>query len=272
VLSVALWGMPLDTTCGKWDGWGDVPAVPIVATPPEYARVIEPPALVLNAPGSPPQRPVLEPFTPTAFTPRVTCVAPFGNETQYLLSVWVNTTRKNKMRWCVGIGRKERSVYSLTAILGASFTAGWLHAWNHWSPWLVRMPLWFPALIALVNPPAILTTPAPPSRKALQIIAISASLQSVVAVIVLTWSTAVSSYVDLLTWLGSLAINSVAPLYIARVIYKTCTEPLTKRAGRWLVLYGVIHGLLGIGYAVGPVTVIILGGYHSIRPEPVVEL
>lgn len=269
-LSVALWGMPPGTRCAPWPGWGDVAAVP--ATTPLPARVQLPVPgdtyIVLSAPGEPPQRPVFEPFTPTAFTPRSTCVAPLGNVTTMRMALWADSGDGRPMRWCIGIGRTEASVYSPIAVLGASFGALWLHLWNRWHPGLVMVPLWLPATLVLGTRGRIFSEPGEISCAVLQFVAVSIALQGAVSVAVLTWSVAASEAVSVGAWGGSLVLNSVAPVFVARLVYSTAAKPLTHRAKRWLLLYGATFAVLGVGYALGPIVVVLIGGSRSL-PAPV---
>ena len=228
-LSLALWGMPRTTRCAPWPGWGGVAAVPV--TPPLPPRVLFPvpgdPYVVLVAPGEPPQRPVFEPFTPTAFTPRTTCVAPFGNVTRMRIALWANSSNDRPMRWCIGIGRVEASVYSPVSVLGASFSALWLHLWNRWHPVFLMIPLWVPVIVAFGTRGGVFSESKDIERSVLQLVAVSIALQALVNVAVLTWSVAASEAVSVGAWGGSLALNGVAPVFLARVVYTTATKPLT---------------------------------------------
>ena len=264
-LSLALWGMPRTTRCAPWPGWGGVAAVPV--TPPLPPRVLFPvpgdPYVVLVAPGEPPQRPVFEPFTPTAFTPRTTCVAPFGNVTRMRIALWANSSNDRPMRWCIGIGRVEASVYSPVSVLGASFSALWLHLWNRWHPVFLMIPLWVPVIVAFGTRGGVFSESKDIERSVLQLVAVSIAVQALVNVAVLTWSVAASEAVSVGAWGGSLALNGVAPVFLARVVYTTATKPLTPRAKRWLILYGVTFVVLGVGYLLGPLAVILVGALRN---------
>lgn len=140
----AIWGMPSDTKCTRWaDGWGrrlDVrdekhthdSLAPKLVYPYDRKFVNDNSAIIVDRKAIPSrvvdqkEKDVLifeaskemtmpnkfEPFSPTVFRPRASCVAPFPKTGEYTIAIWAADGTKGTNHYSLGLGLKERDVFA----------------------------------------------------------------------------------------------------------------------------------------------------------------
>ena len=82
-----------------------------------------------------------EPFTPTVFQPRGSCISPFPREGEYYMAIWGEDTQKNAHHFSVGLGLQERDVMAFPNTVIMDYVVLEMMLWNHWSAGAVLAPL-----------------------------------------------------------------------------------------------------------------------------------
>lgn len=82
-----------------------------------------------------------EPFSPTLFRPRGSCIVDFPRSGEYRIAVWGDETMVAERRFSVGLGLKERDVFSPSNLLLFDFTLMRIQAWNGWNPFVLLLPI-----------------------------------------------------------------------------------------------------------------------------------
>jgi len=254
--SVAIWGMPHNTTCEPWgDGWGGVAdvappgALPSRVASPGTVFVAGAEHIVLRAPAAAAGAAKFEPFTPTAFTPRGSCVADFPRAGTYHMAVWGSDAQVAERNWCVGVGLAERDVYSPRTLLLFGFIAWRVHRWNRWLVWELLWP--YAAMLAAVAAYRRLCRRDPGGD--LQLAAAGLLLGGAVgSMVILTWALRIAG-VQGASWLIPLAVRVVLPAAVAsRAMMfdrsKTPLEPL---------ILGVVAAALGAGFLLAPLLLVL---------------
>ena len=159
VITAVILGMPGDASCEPWEGWGDVALItaangtgaacdyhgrPVSSGNTTGARN----CLQLTAPAVHRGRPqqVYEPFTPTVFSARGSCISDYPpTVTDYTMVVNVTDAagETRDIHVCAGLGKAEKSVFSPESILLSGFITWQVQAWGRWP------------VIALISPIAV---------------------------------------------------------------------------------------------------------------------
>ena len=82
-----------------------------------------------------------EPFSPTLFKPRGSCITDFPRTGEYRIAVWGDDTMASPKRFSVGLGLAERDVFSPRSLLLFDFTLMRIQTWNGWSPIVLLLPI-----------------------------------------------------------------------------------------------------------------------------------
>ena len=266
---VALWGPGPFRDCEPWPGWGAAVA-PLNGTAPDavarngtrFAAGAGEAVTVLAAPSEPRQRPVLEPYTPTAFTPRAACVTDFPAPTgSYGLAVWGDPGASGPRHVCVGLGLAESSVFSPGNILGGAVVAWRVHRWNRWSVWSLAWPwfvLGFPALCALRSARGITVTTAPLATTALLVGALVVFAgQAIAGVYTLAWAFSITHGGAPGQAFFPFFLRVLVPLALARMCAVAALLHPRPELGQWLAVGAAVALVTGAGYVVGPLALLL---------------
>lgn len=82
-----------------------------------------------------------EPFSPTLFRPRGSCITDLPHAGEYRIAVWSDDTQTAPRKFSVGLGLAERDVFSPRSLLLFDFTLLQIQAWNGWSPAVLLLPI-----------------------------------------------------------------------------------------------------------------------------------
>ena len=266
--SVAVLGMPANSTCAPWPEWGETVAaaggilpstVPVPAGAPSSL-------LVLSAPAEPLLRGVYEPYTPTSFAPRGACVSDYPvGEGEFTLIIWSDDSDHNSKRHvCVGLGLAEKSVFSPWSVILSGITSYQMHEWNRWSFFALTWP-WFLGALSLLSSlrlaeAGLITIPDDSYSWALIVSALIISSVAVTNILVWLWAIQVS--LSSKSWYIALLVRIMLPFYISRLIQLSAYLPPTGTNGAWLILYGIITLVSGSGLLAAPLVVIFVGSAY----------
>lgn len=242
--TVAVWGLGAPH-CEPWAGWGDTPLRPqqnaTGAAPggPDLGAA----AVFVSPRAERAEEPIYEPFTPTVFTPRGSCVAPYpAAATNLTLAVWSASGAGGHV--CVGLGRAERTVYSARNVL---LPARWRWELYRWGRWTVADLVWpvvfVPPLLHRLG--AWCERPAPERLLTLTVVA-----QVVTELIIVNWALRVASPTGAAGLLAPV-LRIVLPLCAIAALSDGATLPMSVAA-----LGGL--ALLNMAFIVGPVAVLAL--------------
>jgi len=240
--TVAVWGLAA-SHCAPWTGWGETPLRPqqnvTGAAPggPDLASA----TVFVSARAERVEEPVYEPFTPTVFTPRGSCVAQYpASAANLTLGVWsANGTGGHA---CVGLGRAERTVYSATNVLLPSRWRWQMYRWGRWGIVDLMWPVvCLPPLLHRLG--AWLGRPAPERWLALVV-----SAQVLTELILVNWALRTAS--------PSGASGLIAP--VLRVILPLCAIAALSESANLRVSVAALCmlALLNMAFVVGPVAVL----------------
>lgn len=260
--SVTVWGNGTFVDCESWAGWGDTVASTNYSVPAGIqvaGTVFGPgPATTFHAPARPFQRPVLEPYTPTAFTPRGTCVASYPRPTgTYGLAVWSGGHEFGTRHACVGLGLAEKSVFKPGNLIVSSFTTWSIHRWNRWSVWALVWPwfvLGFPLVWALSKGIPLVSSPMVPVSTLL--LTLSAAIfagQSVVGLITVVWAFGIAPNGTPGGLIVALLFRTAVPSLLSRLCFAGAILHPTVGLWRWIGVAAVSALISGVGFVVAPV-------------------
>jgi len=92
-----------------------------------------------------------EPFTPTVFQPRGSCISPFPREGEYYMAIWGEDTQTKAHHFSVGLGLKERDVMAFPNTILMDYIVIKMMMWNHWSVGAVIAPIIVLVLLAFAG-------------------------------------------------------------------------------------------------------------------------
>jgi hypothetical protein len=90
-----------------------------------------------------------EPFSPTLFKPRGSCIADFARDGEYRIAVWGEESQDKARRFSVGLGLAERDVFAPQNLITFDYILYEIQTWNGWNGFVLILPiLLFGALVA----------------------------------------------------------------------------------------------------------------------------
>lgn len=222
-----------------------------------------------------------EPFSPTLFRPRGSCIAPFPRAGEYRIAVWSDDAQTTPKRFSVGLGLAERDVFSPKNLMLFDFTLMRIHSWNGFHPIVLLLPIVL-SLVLLTAALLIIkyrapdhfgtTTGLPTPFRAMACTGGAILLgHSVMNMAILGWATSNSNasgeyMFALVTGIVLPVLNGAATLMIGLRVGNPCCccccpGPITPSAHfghrLFLLVPGVLHVMLHAGYLVAPILLLI---------------
>lgn len=90
--------------------------------------------------------PKFEPFSPTVFQPRGSCVMDFPRTGEYHIAVWAAADTKGTKHYSLGLGLTERDVMKFSNTVKFDYMLYDMFIWANWSPAALLLPLILPVI------------------------------------------------------------------------------------------------------------------------------
>jgi len=216
-----------------------------------------------------------EPFSPTLFRPRGSCIAPFPRSGEYRIAVWSDDSLPEPKPFSIGLGLAERDVFSPTNLLTFDYTLMQIQSWNGWHPFVLLLPLLLLLATALATL-AVLKNKRPdhfgtasgwPTPFRL-LACVGGSLiigHAIANLAVMVWAVsnahAGNEFVfPLVTQIVLPTATSIGTLFVGFRVRCCCGEPsASAHCGHriTLIVPGLLHLMLHAGYIVAPVLLLL---------------
>jgi len=81
-----------------------------------------------------------EPFSPTLFKPRGSCIADFPRGGEYRIAVWGDKDQASPKKFSVGLGLAERDVFAPQNLMTFDYILYDIQVWNGWNGFVLILP------------------------------------------------------------------------------------------------------------------------------------
>jgi len=215
-----------------------------------------------------------EPFSPTLFKPRGSCITDFPRGGEYRMAVWGDASQVGTKKFSVGLGLAERDVFAPINLIRLDYTLWEVQTWNGWNGFVLVLPLVLFALLALLLlaiiakcKPAWYGTASGFATPFRAMVLVSAGIllgQLVMNIAIIAWATGNAKVEETRELVFPIVTKVVIPfvtgtftLLIGLAIpVCCCCQPKSARAGipyRITVgLIGLLHLFVACGYILAP--------------------
>lgn len=218
-----------------------------------------------------------EPFSPTVFKPRGSCIADFPRGGEYRIAVWGEPGQVGDKHFCVGLGLAERDVFAPANLITFAYILFGIQTWNGWNGFVLVLPMLIFLIVALaanplfkyLRPQHFGTTKGWPTPFRAIVLCVAGIFlgHMVMNIAILAWATSMARVEGglgmpiMLQIVLPLVSTTCLTLIGVNIPVCCCCRPRSAVAGIpyriTVAAFGLLHLFLQLGYIVGPVLLFI---------------